>query len=395
MEQGNILNGLIQKKNNILFHIAASKEWFGGVNYLKNLFKALKISKTSINPVVSIIGDDSCLPVFKPYCEILNLNSRFNKFFERLVGKKRFYKLLYKFKKIRLISHSGGRCIAVKTKKINWIPDFQHFRMPEMFSEEELRNRNRYYLNLAIGSDIILLSSHDAKKDFDNFAPEYAHKSKVLQFVSIPDDSIYENNLSIKSKLKDNYGICDNKFFYVPNQLWKHKNHKVVFEAVKILKDKGINIKIICTGSEKDYRHPDYRGEIIEYIKINNLEENIKLLGLVDYEIIPYLMRNCISIINPSLFEGWSTTVEEAKSIGKNIILSDIPVHKEQNPPAGIFFNPFDSMELAGILEKKWQESEGGPDFELEKAAKQNLRDRIKNFAQSYENYVIELLKKQ
>ncbi len=61
MEQGNILNGLIQKKNNILFHIAASKEWFGGVNYLKNLFKALKISKTSINPVVSIIGDDSCL----------------------------------------------------------------------------------------------------------------------------------------------------------------------------------------------------------------------------------------------------------------------------------------------------------------------------------------------
>lgn len=44
------------------------------------------------------------------------------------------------------------------------------------------------------------------------------------------------------------------------------------------------------------------------------------------------LMKHAIAIINPSLFEGGSTTVEEAKSLLKVIILSGIPVHREQNP---------------------------------------------------------------
>ncbi len=390
-----------KKKHNILFFINITEEWFGGINYLKNLFKALKIAETSINPVISIVGDQTYIKVFNTYSEMIDYNKIdkikiLDRLFYNIFVEKFFMKFFYKnIIKIKILSHSGGRSIAVRTKKINWIPDFQHFRMPEMFSQEELKNRTRYYLNLAMGSDIILLSSYDAKKDFEKFAPEYAYKARVLQFVSIPDTDIYEDNLLIKSKLKHDYNICDNKFFYIPNQLWKHKNHMIVLKAVKTLKDKGLNIKIVCTGHEKDYRHPDYLKEIKDYIYNNELTNNIKLLGLVDYEIIPYLMRNCISIINPSLFEGWSTTVEEAKSIGKNIILSDIPVHKEQNPPAGIYFNPHDYNELAKILEKKWEESNGGPDFELEKTAKLNLNERIKNFATTYEKYVLKLLESE
>ena len=37
------------------------------------------------------------------------------------------------------------------------------------------------------------------------------------------------------------------KYFYLPNQFWKHKNHKVVFEAVKILKDQGRDITVLCS----------------------------------------------------------------------------------------------------------------------------------------------------
>ncbi len=36
------------------------------------------------------------------------------------------------------------------------------------------------------------------------------------------------------------------------------------------------------------------------------------------------------ALINPSQFEGWSTTVEEAKSLGVKMLLSDLEVHKEQ-----------------------------------------------------------------
>lgn len=47
------------------------------------------------------------------------------------------------------------------------------------------------------------------------------------------------------------------------------------------------------------------------------------MLGLVPRSDVIALMRYSISLINPSFFEGWSTTVEEAKSMGKQIILSE------------------------------------------------------------------------
>ena len=65
-----------------------------------------------------------------------------------------------------------------------------------------------------------------------------------------------------------------------------------------------------------------------------------RCLGLVSYADLIGLMRYLTALINPSLFEGWSTTVEEAKSLGKTIILSDIPVHREQAPENGRFFDP-------------------------------------------------------
>lgn len=71
-------------------------------------------------------------------------------------------------------------------------------------------------------------------------------------------------------------------------------------------------------------------------------------------------MRNSISVINPSFFEGWNSTVEECKSIGKNIILSNLNVHLEQDPPGAIFFDPNNAEELADILDRKRESGNGG-----------------------------------
>jgi glycosyltransferase involved in cell wall biosynthesis len=62
------------------------------------------------------------------------------------------------------------------------------------------------------------------------------------------------------------------------------------------------------------------------------------LLGLIPHEYIPALIRSCAALINPSTFEGWSTTVEEAKSMGTPMILSSLRVHREQSEDA-LFFD--------------------------------------------------------
>lgn len=56
----------------------------------------------------------------------------------------------------------------------------------------------------------------------------------------------------------------------------------------------------------------------------------MKLQGGVAYADVYALMRFSVRVINPSLFEGWSSAVEECKSVGKRLVLSGIPVHREQ-----------------------------------------------------------------
>lgn len=371
-----------------------SSGWMGGVNYFKNLFIAIsKVDNPKIVPYIKKIKDEKTAFLLNYSTELKEtkgLKYLLNKI-KCKITKKSFIKADYceYSPSIDIVSHMQT---PVKNKFIAWIPDFQHIHLPEMFSEEEAKCRDTSFRNLAEKSAKVILSSYDALKDFQSFTPEYAHKGCVLNFVAIPEQDIYKKTDEIKDETIKKFNLPE-KYFYVPNQFWAHKNHKVVFEAISILKQKGININIIFSGQTSDYRNANYFNELMEYAASQNITENIKLLGLIEPIEVCYLIRNCISIINPSLFEGWSSTVEEAKSIGKNIILSNINVHKEQNPPKGVYFNPKSPNELAEILEKKWVSKNFGPDYELEELAQQQLEERIVQFGKNYQKIVIDALK--
>ena len=96
------------------------------------------------------------------------------------------------------------------------------------------------------------------------------------------------------------------------------------------------------------------------------------------------LMRQAICVLNPSLFEGFGLTVDEARSLGKRVLLSDIAAHREQDPQKATYFDPYDSEDLAERLGLIWREVEPGPDIELELEARQSLAKRIHLCAESF-----------
>jgi glycosyltransferase involved in cell wall biosynthesis len=61
-------------------------------------------------------------------------------------------------------------------------------------------------------------------------------------------------------------------------------------------------------------------------------------------------MRASSALLNPSLFEGWSTTVEEARALGVPLILSDLSVHREQAGNDACFFDRSSAASLAEAL---------------------------------------------
>lgn len=379
-----MLNG-INRKFKVLFPVSNSDLWLGGVNYYKNLFQAISMLDDDIFDFYASSDNPA---VFFDYVKPYNLHEKdiiykFNKIFSCILSRK-FDKHQYFIERVRddfdCFSHFNDFVNSIPL--IGWIPDFQHKYLPEMFSNDILKKRETLFLNIAKNSKLVILSSNNACSDFENFYPEFKSKARVLHFVSYINSEVYNVDIT-QNPIKEKY-FLPYKYFYLPNQFWKHKNHITVIKAVKLLKDSGINVKVLCSGCTSDYRNKDHFAYLKDYISKNALEDNVKFLGIIGLEEVYYLMRNCVSIINPSLFEGWSTTVEEAKSLGKNIILSDLNVHREQNPPGGIYFEPLNVEQLAGIMKYNWINRKSAPDFELEENAKATMNLRMREFGQTY-----------
>lgn len=365
--------------------------WTGGSAYLQNLLDALVQYAPRLHICLLLKdGEDGLKPRLGDPERIARIrlpwSGKRTAFLNRIIRRLSGYDLALrlaacKSSAVRLdvffpACYRANRSTAV----LNWIPDFQHLHLPNMFDRAELKARNRGYSRAIRLSTRTVLSSEDALRDFRRFAPGAATKARVMRFVANIPQGLFESNpLEVVSRHR-----LPAKFFFLPNQFWRHKNHEIVFEALQILRAKDIRPVVVCTGKAVDPRNPTYYSQLLDRIRVWRVEDQVKFLGLVPHDDVYQLLRQSVCLINPSLFEGWSTSVEEAKSVGKGAILSDLQVHREQNSPEAEFFKPTDSAALAELMRKKWCGNQSGPDWELEARAREELPRRMKNFAESF-----------
>jgi glycosyltransferase involved in cell wall biosynthesis len=104
----------------------------------------------------------------------------------------------------------------------------------------------------------------------------------------------------------------------------------------------------------------------------------------VPHDDVLRLIRQAICVVNPSRFEGWGISVDEARSIGKRVIASNVASHLEQNPDKALFFDPLDQTQLTHLLEHGWKTLVPGPDLELEQQARLDLPRRLRAYAQEF-----------
>jgi glycosyltransferase involved in cell wall biosynthesis len=103
------------------------------------------------------------------------------------------------------------------------------------------------------------------------------------------------------------------------------------------------------------------------------------------------LLRKSLAIIQPSLFEGWSTVVEDARALGKSLILSNLPVHLEQNPPHAHYFDPTSPEALAEQIALLWNNAQPGSDLDREEEARQQSQKNVKDFGNRFLNFGLKI----
>jgi glycosyltransferase involved in cell wall biosynthesis len=371
--------------------------WIGGIEYIKNIVFAL----STLSPVVKAKFEIYliCDPDLDPdlyrsilaevqgifYLEPNNIFTKIRSTIQRIVSQEnhprvvRFLQqndlndidFLYPYFSLKFNPYSSAA----------WIPDFQHKYLPDNFTAIDLIERDQLFQRFAKHATQIVVSSESAKSDLFKFFPNSLNKKvQVLSFAAFPLASWYIDN---PEQIVEKYNLPA-KYFLVSNQFWQHKNHDVVFQAMKVLRDRGVQINIVFTGKLDDFRDPRYIQNIFKTIDEFQLANQVHLLGLIPKVDQVQLIRTCIAMIQPSLFEGWSTVVEDARCFGKRIALSDLPVHLEQNPPDVLFFARSDPAQLAEILEKWWHQLEPGVNLVEEEIARENNYLRIQSFAHKF-----------
>jgi glycosyltransferase involved in cell wall biosynthesis len=231
-----------------------------------------------------------------------------------------------------------------------WIVDWQQRYLPEMFEPGEHATREFRYRVMVDSAPVVAHSSRQACDDSRRWVPSATAALEVFHFRATLEDDALSGDVGDVLRRYD----LPPRFALVCNQWYRHKNHLVVIEALKLLRERGLTIPCVVTGRPEDHRWPDYGPSLERLIVELGLTDTVRLVGLVPRFDQLLLIRAASVVVQPSLFEGWSTIVEESRSLGKTIVLSDIPVHREQAPPAGHFFDPASPAALADALERVW-----------------------------------------
>ena len=340
--------------------------WIGGYNYHLSLFKCLKKFNNKVNIIIFVNKNISKYDqnLLKEYKIIktdrfnhssfaIRVDKILSKFKILLKGKDNKLDQFFKKYKIDIVSHFTylGKKSLIRSIPIIW--DFQELYNKKNFrySDIVLRKINSIMCNKH--SDKVILGSNHTFNDYSKVLNKKINNGVII-------NQAYFFNLKIKKKipLLKKYNIANKSFFLLPNQYWRHKNHIVLLKALKYLNDinKKNNFLVISTGNTKNWRDAKYFKEILDFIKTNKIN-NYKILGIINHDDLINLAYYCKGIVNPSISEGWSNSVELANSLDKINIISNIKCHKEQSNDKSFLFHPNDYKKLAYLLIKKYKYS--------------------------------------
>jgi|TARA_R100000479_G_scaffold33554_3_gene14209 glycosyltransferase involved in cell wall biosynthesis len=350
---------VVRKRVGLIF--SYNENWIAGAYYILNIIHALNTLDDSEKPILVILTESAenfskvAVETKYPYLEHATfpfqkssysvLERAINKLSRTILDKNIFKKKL-KVPLLDFVYPAQINKLPYNIKKVNWVPDFQEDHLPNFFSKEEIQRRKNHQKEVVAKGDIVVISSKDAKSDFLRLYPSAKAKSFVLHFAVTHPDFSDESIDALLKKYK-----LPKKYFFAPNQFWAHKNHNVVLKAVKYLKEKDISVIVAFSGKEDDYRNAGNFKQLQTYIAEHGLEDQIRFLGFLPRMEQLCLFKQAQAIIQPSLFEGWSTVIEDAKALGKYVIASNLAVHKEQLTENVSFFDPNSPQDLAQSIE--------------------------------------------
>ncbi|MEW6041429.1 MAG: glycosyltransferase family 1 protein, partial [Elusimicrobiota bacterium] len=151
----------------------------------------------------------------------------------------------------------------------------------------------------------------------------------------------------------------------------ERKNIPGLLKAFSILAKKGIQYRLVITGTGKE----TYINLIKKLCMGLNIQDKVSWTGKIPSDAMVYFYNNAELLVYPSLYEGFGYPPLEAMACGCPIVASNTTSIPEVVGNAGILFNPHDTEEMAQAIEKVLKDTDLRQDL-IKKGFEQ-----VKNFS--------------
>lgn len=199
-----------------------------------------------------------------------------------------------------------------KIKNVTTIHDIQAYHYPEYFSKlENIWFRFAWKRAVKCSNKIVAITNY-TKKDL---IYHFGHQDNIVTIhnpVTLDTSEIEDFD-----KIKKQYDIKENEYYYTVSSMYKHKNLITIIEALQEIKRKNYFIpqKLVISGVGGPNKE-----KLMEMIKEKELEDNIIITNFVSDKERNALIQNCNVFLFPSIFEGFGMPPIEAMQLGARVI---------------------------------------------------------------------------
>jgi glycosyltransferase involved in cell wall biosynthesis len=192
---------------------------------------------------------------------------------------------------------------------LSTLADIQEHFFPEYFTPEQRRQRGILYPHTARAVTRLLTISEFSRNSI--CTAFHVPPAKVRAIHLAPNDEI----VAAEPQWPRELGEPPARYVFYPANLYPHKGHLLLLDALRLLRDRGVDCACLMTGQ------PAEPGVDIETeIAARGLEGQTRWLGHVAAPALRFLYENAICLCFPSRFEGFGMPLVEAMLCGCPVI---------------------------------------------------------------------------
>ena len=228
------------------------------------------------------------------------------------------------------------RCPSVVT-----IHDCIHLMFPQYLPNRWALAYARTSISLAAKrATRVLTVSESSKRDIQKFVDIPAGKVDVIYNSYDPRFGV-EPNADAVDRVRERYQLQGDFVLYAGN-VKPHKNLERLIEAFHIVRDRGLDVKLVLIGDEIS-KYTSLRRAIHR----NQLHNYVRFLGYMPEETLAVMYRLAGAFVFPSLYEGFGLPPLEAMASGCPVVTSNVSSLPEVAGDAAVLVDPYDAHAIA------------------------------------------------